>query len=117
MHANPTSPAAESDGQTPRQILRRAGRALKIGRGLTSLAIGVVAAGVLLGAWLVVDARARFGALGRWAGLVAIALPLAAALANAAASKRQPHAPTTPWSMPCNSTGRWPKVHNGALFC
>ncbi len=83
MQATPSAPAAESDGQTPRQILRRAGRALKIGRGLTSLAIGVVAAGVLLGAWLVVDARARFGAPGRWAGLVAIALPLAAALANA----------------------------------
>ncbi len=84
MIANPLPTAAETDGQSPRQILRRAGRALKIGRGFTSLAIGLVAAGVVLGIWLVADARARFGAAGRWAGLVAIALPLAAALAHAA---------------------------------
>ena len=86
MIANPLPTAAETDGQSPHQILRRAGRALKIGRGFTSLAIGLVAAGVVLGIWLVADARARFGAAGRWAGLVAIALPLAAALAHAARS-------------------------------
>jgi hypothetical protein len=72
--------ASDSTGQAPRQILRRAGRALKIGRGFTSLAIGLVAAGMVLGAWLVADSRVRFGAGGRWAGFVAIAVPLAAAV-------------------------------------
>ena len=86
MNPDPTDSVALTDGQTPRQILRRAGRALKIGRGLTSLAIGLVAASVLLGAWLIADARARFGAPGRWTGLVVIALPLAAALAHSVRS-------------------------------
>ena len=54
-----------------------------MGRGLTSLAIGVVAAGVILAAWLVADSRVRFGALGRWVGFVAIVLPLAAAIGHA----------------------------------
>ena len=83
MIANPTPTTADADGQSPRQILRRAARALKIGRGLTALAIGGVAAAVVLGAWLVADSRLRFGAAGRWAGLLAIALPLAGALASA----------------------------------
>ncbi len=73
-----------ADGQSPRQILRRAGRALRMGRGLTSLAIGVVVAGLVLGTWLVLDSRVRFGAVGRWAGFLAFALPLAAALAHSA---------------------------------
>jgi hypothetical protein len=76
---NPTAP----ESQSPGRILKRAGRALKIGRGLTSLAIGLVAAGVVLGAWLAVDARVRFGAVGRWIGFVAFALPLLAALVHA----------------------------------
>ncbi|MCX6875935.1 MAG: hypothetical protein NTW21_19320 [Verrucomicrobia bacterium] len=81
---NPSPLPTASDGQSPRQLLSRAGHALKLGRGCTSLAIGLVTAGVILGAWLVADARVRFGATGRWAGLVAIALPLAAALGHAA---------------------------------
>jgi hypothetical protein len=76
---NPTTP----EGQSPGRILKRAGRALKIGRGLTSLAIGLVAAGVVLGVWLAVDARVRFGAAGRWVGFAAFALPLLAALVHA----------------------------------
>ena len=79
MVHKPTS----TEGNSPGKILRRAGRALKIGRGLTSLAIGLVAAGVVLGAWLAVDARVRFGAVGRWMGFVAFALPLLAAMVNA----------------------------------
>jgi len=77
VNPNPTSAAT---GQAPRQILARAGRALKLGRGFTALAIGLVAAGAVLAIWLVADARARFGATGRWLGFVAFALPLAAAL-------------------------------------
>jgi hypothetical protein len=76
---NPPTAATAS----PRQILRRAGRALKVGRGLTALAIGLVAAGVVLAAWLVADARVRFGAVGRWTGFVAFALPLLLALGHA----------------------------------
>jgi hypothetical protein len=76
---NPTPAAADPDAQSPRQILRRAGRALKIGRGFTALAIGLVAAAVVLGLWLLADSRLRFGAAGRWSGLLAIALPLAVA--------------------------------------
>lgn len=72
-----------NEGQSPRQILKRAGNALKLGRGLTSLAIGLVAAGVVLGAWLVVDSKVRFGAVGRWVGFMAFALPLFAAIAFA----------------------------------
>lgn len=57
---------------------------MRVGRGLTSLAMGLVVAGVVLGVWLVVDSRVRFGAVGRWAGFLAFALPLAAALAHTA---------------------------------
>jgi hypothetical protein len=76
-------PEQDAAAPSPQRILSRAGRALKIGRGFTALAIGLVMAGVVLGAWLVVDARVRFGAVGRWAGFVAFALPLLAALAYA----------------------------------
>jgi len=76
----PTEATAET---SPRQLLRQAGRALKVGRGLTSLAIGLVAAGVVLGAWLVLDAKLRFGTVGRWLGFVGFALPLVTALAAA----------------------------------
>ncbi len=79
MTTKPTS----ADGQSPREILKRAGNALKLGRGLTTLAIGLVAAGVVLGAWLVVDSKVRFGAVGRWVGFMAFALPLLAAIAFA----------------------------------
>ena len=79
MTPNPTT----TEGQSPGNILKRAGRALKIGRGLTSLAIGLVAAGVVLGTWLAVDARVRFGSAGRWTGFVAFALPLTVALIHA----------------------------------
>lgn len=64
-------------------MLRRAARALKLGRGLTTLAIGLVAAGLALGVWLALDARLRFGAIGRWAGFAAILLPPLAALVAA----------------------------------
>ncbi|MEI6604316.1 MAG: hypothetical protein WCP35_03325 [Verrucomicrobiota bacterium] len=72
--------------QAPRQILARAGRALKLGRSLTALACGSVAAGVVLGIWLVADARVRFGSTGRWIGFVAFALPLAAAIVQSVRS-------------------------------
>ena len=84
MNTNPTPTA--TDLPSPRQILRHAGRALKIGRGFTALATGLVAAAVVLGIWLVADSRARFGTAGRWAGLAAIVLPLLAALAYAVRS-------------------------------
>ena len=80
MNSNLTPTAHATVGPAPHQILRRAGRALKLGRGFTALAMGMVAAGVVLAAWLMADARARFGASGRWSGFVAIALPLVAAL-------------------------------------
>ncbi len=86
MIPNPTIRDSESDVQTPRQVLNHAARALKMGRGLTSLAIGLVAASVMLGAWLMVDARAHFGIFGRCAGLVGIALPIACAFIHAAGS-------------------------------
>ncbi|MCF7674109.1 MAG: hypothetical protein K9M97_02100 [Akkermansiaceae bacterium] len=76
----PTTASGATAGSSPRQILRRAGRALKLGRGLTSLAIGLVAAGVVLGVWLALDSRVRFGTVGRWLGFGAFALPLAAAV-------------------------------------
>ena len=79
MNPNPEISNA-THGQAPQQILRRAGRALKLGRGFTSLAIGLVAAGGVLAIWLIADARARFGAAGRWAGFAAVALPLALAI-------------------------------------
>ena len=72
----------EPAGHSPHLILKRAGRALKIGRGFTSLAIGMVAASVVLGVWLVADARARFGTPGRWAGFIACTLPLLAAVVH-----------------------------------
>jgi len=80
VNSNLTPTAHATVGPAPHQILRRAGRALKLGRGFTALAMGMVAAGVVLAAWLMADARARFGASGRWSGFVAIALPLVAAL-------------------------------------
>ncbi len=80
MNPIPVKTHNPGTARTPRQILARAGRALKLGRGFTALASGLVAAGVVLAVWLVADARARFGATGRWAGFVAFALPLAAAL-------------------------------------
>ena len=80
MNQNPKPTALEPTGPAPRQILRRAGRALKLGRGTTALASGLVAAGVVMAVWLVADARARFGAAGRWTGFVAVAMPLVAAL-------------------------------------
>jgi hypothetical protein len=83
VNASPTPTTNASDALTPHQVLQRAGRALKLGRGLTALASGLVAAGVALGLWLVADARARFGATGRWAGFVAVTLPLAAAAVQA----------------------------------
>jgi len=86
--ANPPPTAAEPDGPSPRQTLRRAARALKLGRALTSLTIGLVATAAVLGAWLVADAHLHFGAAGRWAGLLAIAAPLAAAIASAVRSWR-----------------------------
>ena len=86
MIANPPPTAAKADAPSPHQTLRRAARALKLGRGLTALTIGLVAAALVLGAWLVADARLRFGAGGRWAGLLAIAAPLAAAGASAVRS-------------------------------
>ena len=82
---NPNPPSANTPGaaQAPRQILARAGRALKVGRGFTALACGLVASAVVLGIWLVADARVRFGATGRWLGFSAVAVPLAAALVQA----------------------------------
>ncbi|MBC8126017.1 MAG: hypothetical protein H8M99_02565 [Gloeobacteraceae cyanobacterium ES-bin-144] len=77
----PKSTSAEN--LSARQILARAGRALRIGRGFTALAIGLVVAGVVLGIWLLVDAHMHFGALGRWLGFVALALPLLTAIAHA----------------------------------
>ncbi len=64
-------------------MLDRAGRALKVGRGFTALSVGCVVAGIVLAVWLVVDARVKFGALGRWAGFVAFLLPLLMALVHA----------------------------------
>ncbi len=81
MNPNPEK-SSETAGPAPRLILKQAGRALKFGRGFTALAIGLVAAGVLLAAWLMADARAHFGSSGRWAGFGAITLPLALALAH-----------------------------------
>jgi hypothetical protein len=81
----PLTPAAAKD-PAPRQILKQARRALKIGRGVTSLTVGLVAAGVMLAAWLVADSRLRFGGGGRWAGFVAIGLPLLLAIAHAVRS-------------------------------
>ena len=90
MKSNPVNTNKPGAAQTPRQILARAGRALKFGRGCTALASGLVAAGVVLGIWLLADARARFGATGRWLGFAAFALPLAVALVQAVrASLRQ----------------------------
>ena len=60
--------------------MRRAGRALKLGRSLTSLVMGGVTTGVVLVLWMLVDSRAHFGMVGRWAGFVAAALPLFAAV-------------------------------------
>lgn len=71
------------DPPSPRRILERAGRALKLGRGLTALAAGVVVAGVVLAGWMLLDARVKFGTAGRWIGFLAFALPLLAALARA----------------------------------
>jgi hypothetical protein len=71
------------ESQSPGEILKRAGRALKVGRGLTSLAIGFVAAGVAMGVWLAIDARVRFGTVGRWIGFAGFALPLLVALVHA----------------------------------
>ena len=64
-------------------MLDRAGRALKIGRGFTALSAGCVVAGIVLGVWLVADARVKFGAFGRWVGFVAFILPLMVALVRA----------------------------------
>ncbi|MBN8456889.1 MAG: hypothetical protein J0M04_03520 [Verrucomicrobia bacterium] len=68
---------------SPRQLLRRAARALKLGRSLTAMACGLVVAGVALAIWLTLDARLRFGATGRWLGFAAFALPLLAAIVTA----------------------------------
>lgn len=70
--------------QSPRRILGRAGRALKLGRGLTTLAIGIVCSGVILALWLMVDARVHFGAIGRWIGFLAVTLPLLVAIMDTA---------------------------------
>lgn len=80
----PSATTGPTGTVSPRQLLRQAGRALKLGRGLTALAIGVVAAGLMLGAWLAADARWHFGTLGRWTGFLGFLLPLAAALVVAA---------------------------------
>ncbi len=74
MTRKPTATEAAS----PRRILRRAGRALKVGRGVTALAIGGVGACLALGVWLMADWHFRFGAPGRWVGFVMVALPLMA---------------------------------------
>ncbi len=81
MTSNP--PSSDADRESPRAILRRAGRALKIGRGFTALSLGLVVAGLVLAAWLLADSRLRFGAAGRWVGFTAFALPLVLALARA----------------------------------
>lgn len=83
MNQAPPVPTKAPAETSPRQLLRQAGRALKLGRGLTTLAIGLVAAGVVLGVWLALDAKLRFGPAGRWLGFAGIALPLAVALAAA----------------------------------
>ena len=83
MKTHATSGAEASDESSLRRILDHAGRALKFGRGFTALAAGVVLAGVVLAVWLAVDARARFGAAGRWLGFAAFALPLLAAVVYA----------------------------------
>ena len=83
MNPQPVNTNKPSGAQPPRHILARAGRALKLGRGFTAVASGLVAAGVVLGIWLVADARARFGAGGRWLGFAAVVLPLAAAIVHA----------------------------------
>jgi len=72
-----------SDSPSPRRILDRAGRALKIGRGFTALSVGFVVAGIVIAVWLAVDARVKFGAFGRWVGFVAFVLPLLMALVRA----------------------------------
>lgn len=83
MKTHIPSPPEISDSASPRRILDRAGRALKIGRGFTALSAGCVVAGVVLAVWLVVDARVKFGSIGRWVGFVAFVLPLLMALAHA----------------------------------
>lgn len=75
--------AATDAGHSPRQILKRAGRTLKLGRGLTALTVGAVIAGAVLAVWVLADVRLRFGAFGRWAGFVAVLLPLLLALGHA----------------------------------
>jgi hypothetical protein len=80
MKPMPASRETESAAPSPRRILDRAGRALRVGRGFTALAIGLVVAGAVLGAWLVADARLKFGPAGRWLGFVAFALTLLASL-------------------------------------
>ncbi|MCU0781245.1 MAG: DUF4175 domain-containing protein, partial [Akkermansiaceae bacterium] len=83
MSTSPTS-SVHAAVVSPHALLRRAGRALKLGRGLTLLAAGLVLAGTVLALWLVADARWRFGLAGRWAGLAAVLLPLLVALGLAA---------------------------------
>jgi len=83
VNPNLTSSNNSGAAHAPRQILARAGRALKLGRCCTTLASGLVAASVVLGIWLVVDASARFGSTGRWLGFSAFVLPLVAALVQA----------------------------------
>ena len=83
MKSKPAPSGEEAAAPSPRRILDRAGRALRIGRGFTALAIGLVVAGAVLGVWLLADTRLRFGPAGRWMGFAAIALPLMASLAYA----------------------------------
>lgn len=77
-------PSTTNDSQSPGRILRQAGRALRLGRGMTALTGGLVAAGLVLGAWLLLDAWTRFGPAGRWFGFVAVMLPLVLATGYAA---------------------------------
>ncbi|KAB2642274.1 MAG: DUF4175 domain-containing protein [Verrucomicrobia bacterium] len=74
----------------PRQILARAGHALKLGRCFTALACGLVAAGVVLGICLLADASTCFSATGRWLGFAAFLLPLVAALVQAVRAGLRP---------------------------
>lgn len=83
MSPEPPSHDQTADAPSLRRMLDRACRALKLGRGFTALAIGMVVAGLVLGAWLVVDARVRFGAAGRWVGFIAFVSPLLMALLTA----------------------------------
>ena len=80
MSHDPTSHLEESPAASPQRILERAGRALKLGRGCTSLAVGAVSTGLILGVWLVADARMKFDTFGRWVGFAALLLPLLAAV-------------------------------------